>query len=73
MVFKSYVVNHHLTSAGWNTKDIPPSHRVETWRLAVVQEHGWSKERRSWTCTWYNEDWSEAERDKLREKFPPPV
>ena len=54
------------------TSNVPPSARVESWRLSVYQESSWSREQRSWSRLWHSAAWSEAERQKLRQRFPLP-
>jgi hypothetical protein len=73
MAYKSQEFEFHLTPVGWTTNEIAPTYTVETWRLAVYQEFSWSKEQRSWSRVWYSLAWSEVERDRLRQTFPPPA
>ena len=73
MAYKSQELAFHLTPAGWSTIDVSPSFRVESWRLRVYQESGWSREQRSWSRIWHSPAWSEAELDSLRQSFPAPA
>jgi hypothetical protein len=73
MAYKSQELAFHLTPAGWSTVAVSPSFRVESWRLSVYQETGWSKEQRAWSRIWHSSAWSEAERERLRQSFPSPT
>jgi hypothetical protein len=73
MAYKFKERDYHLTESGWSTSDVPTGSRVESWRLSVYQESSWSKEQRSWSRIWHSLAWSDAERDRLRRVFPPPV
>ena len=63
----------HLTESGWSSSDVPIGSRVESWRLSIYQESSSSKEQRSWNCIWHSLAWSDAERNRLRRVYPPPV
>ena len=58
MAYRTQESAFHLTPAGWSTSDVPHRYRVESWRLSVYQE---------------SSAWSEMERDRLRQSFPPPA
>ena len=73
MAHKSQELEFHLTPVGWTTNEIAPTYTVETWRLGVYQEFSWSKEQRSWSRIWHSLAWSEVERERLRQMFPPPA
>jgi len=73
MAYKNQESAFHLTPAGWSTKDIPADARAESWRLSVYQESSWSREQRSWSRVWHSVAWSDAERQKLRQRFPLPA
>jgi len=59
--------DYHLTPRGWETGK-PPDDRVETWNMSIDQASAWSKEYRSWKCTWVKEDMPRADRDALRDE-----
>jgi len=73
MAYRNQESAFHLTPAGWSTSDVPLDYRVESWQLSVYQESSWSKEQRSWSRIWHSLAWSELERDRLRQSFPPPA
>jgi hypothetical protein len=73
MAYRTQERAYHLTESGWSSSDVPLGSRVESWRLSIYQESSWSKEQRSWSRIWHSLAWSEAERDRLRRVFPPPV
>ena len=73
MAYKNQECAYHLTESGWSTRDVPMGSRVESWRLNIYQESSWSRELRSWSRIWHSLAWSEAERERLRRNFPPPV
>jgi hypothetical protein len=73
MAYKSRECDYHLTPGGWTTEVIASTYTVETWRLSVYQEFPWSKEQRAWSRIWHSLAWSEVERDRLRQTYPPPV
>ena len=73
MAYKFKECDFHLTESGWTTNDVPMGSRVESWRLSIYQEASWSKEQRSWNRIWHSLAWSDAERERLRRVFPPPV
>ena len=73
MAYKSQELEFHLTPMGWTTNEIARTYTVETWRLSVYQECSWSNEQRSWSRIWHSLAWSEVERERLRQTFPPPA
>ena len=73
MAYRFKERDYHLTESGWSASDVPFGSRVESWRLKVYQETSWSKEQRSWSRIWHSLAWSDAERERLRRVFPPPV
>ena len=68
MAYDRTNIDFHLTPRGWETGESPDD-RVKTWNMSIDQASGWSKEYRSWTCEWVNEDMPRAKRGALREKY----
>jgi hypothetical protein len=73
MAYDSYEDDYHLTPRGWDSSDARPADAVETWSLSVYQASGWSKEQRSWSRTWANENADANMVADLHKRFPPPV
>ena len=73
MAYRSKDSHFHLTPIGWTAEEIAPSYTVETWRFSVYQEFPWSREQQVWRRIWHSMAWSETERERLNQKFPPPV
>lgn len=69
MAYDRYDMQFHLTPNGWSTSDAPPPDRIETLNLHVYQASGWSREERTWSRIWENEEVSGAEREALYKKF----
>jgi len=77
-------VEFHLTPGGWvrgttrffnnvqGEEVARPPDAVETCELHVYQASPWSKEERSWRQVWKLEQSSDAEIEKLHEKYPQP-
>ena len=73
MAYRSQELEFYLTPMGWTANEIARTYTVETWRLSIYQECSWSKEQRSWSRIWHSLAWSEVERERLRQTFPPPA
>jgi hypothetical protein len=73
MPHKNREIDFHLTPVGWTRNAISAAYTIETWRLSIYQESGWSKEQRAWRRTWHNMAWSETERERFRLTFPMPA
>ena len=73
MTYRFKESDYHLTESGWSSSDVPLGSRVESWRLSIYQESSWSKEQRSWSRIWHSLAWADAERDRLRQLYPPPA
>jgi hypothetical protein len=73
MTCKNRDLDYHLTPVGWTRNEIASAYTIETWRLSIYQESGWSKEQRAWRRIWHNMAWSETERERLRLTFPMPA
>ena len=72
MPHRNRELDFHLTPVGWTRNEITSAYTIETWRLSVYQETGWSKEQRAWRRIWHNLAWSETERERFRLTFPVP-
>ncbi len=65
----------HLTPSGWSTEaeSTVPEDRVETWERIMTQRSVWSKEDVEWNLLWSSQEYTDEQRNQLRDSFPAPA